>query len=81
MCERNSKLTFVDQLGQLDAVMLEVCLQIGSVDGLHLVVDDRHASFERSVDAVECGVVVAEDAVGDLDGGGQRGRHDAFDRR
>ena len=61
--------------------MLEVCFQIRSIDGLHLVVDHRHASLQRSVDAVEGGIVGAEDAVGDLDRRRQRRRHDAFDRR
>ena len=73
--------TFVDQFGQIDSMMLEVCLQVSSINSLHLVVDHRDAAFERSVDAVECRVVGAEDILGDLDGGCQRRRHDAFDRR
>ena len=74
-------LTFVNQLGQLNSMMLEVCLQVSSIDSLHLVVNHRDAAFEWSVDAVECRVVGAEDIFCDLDGGCQRRRHDAFDRR
>ena len=71
----------VNELCQADAVMLEVGLQVVAVHGFDFVVDDGDTSLQRSVDTVERGVFRAEDAVGDLDGGGQGGRHDALDRR
>jgi hypothetical protein len=69
----------VDQLDQLDVEVREVGLELLTVDGVHLVVNESNAAAERRVNVGENLVGWVKNAVGDLDGRSQSSRHDRLD--
>jgi hypothetical protein len=70
----------VHELHVFNAVRCEVLVELGAVDGLHLIIDNGNAPAKRLVYIIKESVCRAEDAARDLDGRRETRAHDRLNR-
>lgn len=71
-------ITWMDQLGKWDLIVIEVFLQFFTEECLNLVIDESNASSERLVNFIENFVLWLKDASGDLDRCRDLSAHDSL---